>query len=77
MVSDRSQPRPQAVFPGFGGGPHLQSQGKAPWGRGCDRSKSRGNDFWFEKRRKIEFHSKNLDFTIFIDLLIYLSQLLG
>ena len=26
---------PKALFPGFGGGaPHLQSQGKAPWGRG-------------------------------------------
>ena len=29
----------RALFPGFGGGagifpPHLQSQGKAPWGRG-------------------------------------------
>ena len=27
---------PRALFPGFGGGaPHLQSQRKAPWGRGC------------------------------------------
>ena len=27
---------PSALFPGFGGGaPHLQSQRKAPWGRGC------------------------------------------
>ena len=25
---------PRALFPGFGRGPHLQSQGKAPWGRG-------------------------------------------
>ena len=27
---------PRALFPGFGGGaPRLQSQGNAPWGRGC------------------------------------------
>ena len=27
---------PRALFSGFGGGaPHLQSQGKALWGRGC------------------------------------------
>ena len=27
---------PRALFSGFGSGaPHLQSQGKAPWGRGC------------------------------------------
>ena len=25
----------RALFPGFGGVPHLKSQGKAPWGRGC------------------------------------------
>ena len=25
---------PRALFPGFGGPSHLQSQGKAPWGRG-------------------------------------------
>ena len=31
---------PKALFHGFGSGaggcPHLQSQGKAPWGRGCN-----------------------------------------
>ena len=28
---------PRVLFPGFGcGAPHLQSQGKAPWGRGCN-----------------------------------------
>ena len=26
---------PRALFPGIGGGPHLQSQGKAALGRGC------------------------------------------
>ena len=26
---------PRALFPGFGGGPHHQSQGNAPWERGC------------------------------------------
>ena len=26
---------PRALFPGFGGGPHHQSQGEAPWERGC------------------------------------------
>ena len=31
-----SQIRPQGAFPGFGGGAsHVQSRGKAPWGRGC------------------------------------------
>ena len=25
----------RALFPGFGGGPHHQSQGEAPWERGC------------------------------------------
>ena len=31
-----SQSRPQGAFPGFGGGAfHLQSRGKALWGRGC------------------------------------------
>ena len=26
---------PRALFPGFGGGARPQSQGNAPWGRGC------------------------------------------
>ena len=32
---------PRALFPGFGGGaPRPQSQGKAPWGRGCLRTRA-------------------------------------
>ena len=30
---------PRALFPGFGGGPRPQSQGKAPWGRGWLRAR--------------------------------------
>ena len=32
----KGQPRPQGAFPWLWG--RGQSQGKAPWGRGCDKS---------------------------------------
>ena len=47
---------PRALFPGFGGGaPHLQSQGKAPWGRGCPPPfiLSRTNWIFFYRRNQL------------------------
>ena len=41
LVNNANNLVPNALFHGFGGGasecPHLQSQGKAPWGRGCNQ----------------------------------------
>ena len=36
-LNPQAQPRPQGAFPWLFLPPHLQRQGKAPWGRGCPR----------------------------------------
>ena len=63
------QPRPQGAFPWP---PHLQSQGKAPWGRGCtllllgeDRENS-------ENRGKLTTHPSSPKST-----LLHLGQTVG
>ena len=66
---------PRALFPGCGGeAPHLQSQVKAPWGRGCipdDRGKNleNRNRFYFPDASQMSAivadHSRRMKTQIF------------